>query len=161
MASAPDILVTALDSPRILLVVEAKFTVKDLTDVERALKRYIVKMGVPVGLLITPKLIGIYRNQYTGKSESSVERVNLFDFAKMAPSLLRLFQNLPEDRSDRKTSNAGLVFEENVQSWLENLRISELSNEIAPELQDAISDYILPALNKGVIRAAHPREYST
>jgi hypothetical protein len=160
MASAPDILVTAFDSPRILLVVEAKFAVKELGDVEQALKRYMVKMGAPVGLLITPKLIGIYRNQYRDKSESSVERVRLFDVPKLGPSLARFSQHI-EDRSDRKVSSAALVFEENVQAWLEDLRISGLPQEIAPEFQDAFSDYILPALSEGVIRAAHPREYST
>jgi hypothetical protein len=166
MASVPDILVTELDSPRILLVVEAKFAVneldvKELDHVEQALKRYMVYMGAPIGLLITPKIIGIYRNQYTAKSESSVKPMKLFDVSKIGPGLSRFLCDLPEDIGGPKISNTALIFEENVQSWLEDLRVSGVPEGTSPELQDAFSDYILPALNTGIIRAAHPREAST
>ncbi|SRR6266568_1899570 len=159
MASAPDILVTATDSPRILLVVEAKLAVKDLADIEPQLKRYMVKMGVPVGLFVTPKIMGIYRNKYTGKSEESVERVKLFDIPTSWSVFSRFLHLIPEKSAGQKASNVAMAFEENVQSWLEHLRTSGFLQDISPEAQDAFSDYILPALNEGTIRAAHPREY--
>ena len=85
MASVPDILVTTADS-RILLVVGAKFNAGELADIELPLKGYMVQMGVPIGLLVTPKIMGIYRNRYTGISEKSVERIKLVDIPESWPA---------------------------------------------------------------------------
>ena len=160
MASVPDILVTTADS-RILLVVEAKFNARELADIEPPLKRYMVKMGAPVGLLVTPKVLGIYRNKYTGTSEKSVERIKLVDIPESWPGFSR-FQNLsPEKRSDQSLSNLALDFEEQVQSWLERLQTSGFLQHLSPEALDVVSDYIVPVLNEGTVRAAHPREYSS
>ena len=160
MASVPDILVTTADS-RILLVVEAKFNARELADIEPPLKRYMVKMGVPVGLLVTPKILGIYRNKYTGTSEKSVERIKLVDIPVSWLGFSR-FQNLPpEKRSNQSLSNLALDFEEQVQSWLERLQTSDFLQHLSPDARDVVSDYIVPVLNEGTVRAAHPREYSS
>jgi hypothetical protein len=160
MASAPDILVTEPDSPRILLVVEAKFSIQDLASVEHALERYMVKMGVPVGLLVTPKTIGVYRNHYTGKSEKSIERVKLIDVPQSWPTLSSFSHALSEQPTGRKASELALVFEENVQLWMERLRTPGMLDGLPHDAQEAFLDNVIPALNEGVIRAAHPREYS-
>ncbi len=156
MATAADILVTATDSPRILLVVEAKLQAKDLSGAERQLKIYMTKMGVPIGLIVTPQSIGIYRNRYTQKSEQSIERINFFDVSRSFLKF-RQFSSLSEGSPQDKA----FAFEEDVQRWLESLRVTGVTEDFSPEAQDAISDYILPALNEGIIRAAHPKEYST
>ncbi len=160
MASAPDILVTAADS-RILLVVEAKFNSKELADIELPLKRYMVQMGVPVGMLVTPKVMGIYRNKYTGTSEKSVERIKLVDIPESWPVFSRFQNLLSEKRAGRNASDLALAFEEQVQSWLEHLQTSGFLQHLSPEAQDVVSDYIVPVLNEGTVRAAHPREYSS
>jgi hypothetical protein len=159
MASAPDILVTAPDAPRTLLVVEAKFSTEDLAGLEPALKRYMVKMGVPVGLLVTPKVIGIYRDRYTGTSEKSVERIKLVEVPDSWLTLSNFSHALSEHPSGGKTSRLALAFEENVQSWLERLRRPGMLEALPNEAREAFLDHVIPALNEGIIRAAHPREY--
>src|SRR5215469_1434872 len=112
MASAPDILVTAPDSPQIFLVVEAKFTAEDLGGVESALERYMVKVGAPVGLLVTPRSIGIYRNHYTGTSEESVERIKVIDVPQSWLGLSNFSEFLSEHPTGRRASNLALAFED-------------------------------------------------
>src|SRR5437870_2654256 len=118
MASVPDILVTTADS-RILLVVGAKFNAGELADIELPLKGYMVQMGVPIGLLVTPKIMGIYRNRYTGISEKSVERIKLVDIPESWPAFSRFQSLLPKQGSGQNFSGLALDFEEQVQSWLE------------------------------------------
>lgn len=158
MASAPDILVTAPDSPQIFLVVEAKFTAKDLDSLESALERYMVKMGAPIGLLVTPRSIGIYRNHYTGTSQESVERIKVIDVPQSWLALSNFSEFLSEHPTGSKASRLALAFEDNVQSWLERLRNPGMLDGLPHDAQDAFSDYVIPALYEGVIRAAHPRE---
>lgn len=160
MASAPDIVVTAPDTPRTLLVVEAKFSPQDLDSLEPALKRYMVKMGVPVGLLVTPKIIGIYRDRYTGRSEKSVERIKLVEVPDAWLPLSNFSYALSEHPAGGKTSRMARAFEENVQSWLERLRTPNMLEALSNEDREAFLDHVIPALNEGIVRAAHPREYS-
>ena len=56
MAFQPDILITT-PAGRIM-VIEAKVTINDLPGTEEALKRYMVGMQYPFGLLITPARVG-------------------------------------------------------------------------------------------------------
>ena len=55
MAFQPDILVTSPDEPRVRLVIEAKVTLLNLEQAEADLKRYMVHMQCPIGMLITPE----------------------------------------------------------------------------------------------------------
>lgn len=158
MASAPDILVTAPNSPQIFLVVEAKFTGEDLGGFESALERYMAKMGAPVGLLVTPRSIGIYRNRYTGTSEDSIERIKVIDVPQSWIGLSNFSELLSEHPTGRNASNLALAFEDNVQSWLERLRNPGMLDDLPDDAHDAFSDYVIPALHEGIIRAAHPRE---
>jgi hypothetical protein len=51
-------------------------------------------------------------------------------------------------------------FEENVQSWLEQLRSSpsDYAKDIPEETKKALADYVVPALSQGIVRAGGPRE---
>jgi hypothetical protein len=79
MAFEPDIIVTGPDGP--IMVIEAKVALKDLPRTEEALKRYMVAMQYPFGLLITPEQGWVYRDSYSSLSPTSVERVEAFDSA--------------------------------------------------------------------------------
>jgi hypothetical protein len=119
-----------------------------------------VQMGVPLGLVVAPKIMAVYRNKYTGISEKSIERIALFDIPESWPVFSRFLHLLPENINE-KGPKIALAFEENVQSWLEHMPTSGFLQDLPPEAQAAFSNYILPALNEGIVGAAHPREYSS
>ena len=76
MAFEPDIIITTPGGR--IMVIEAKVAMTDLPHTEEALKRYMVGMQYPFGLLITPEKGWVYRDSYSsfspppfGKSRSS------------------------------------------------------------------------------------------
>jgi hypothetical protein len=77
MAFQPDIIITTPDG--ISLVAEAKVTLPNLKRTEEDLKQYMVGMQCPIGLLITPERMWLYRDSYTTRSPQSVQRVGEFD----------------------------------------------------------------------------------
>jgi hypothetical protein len=99
----------------------------------------------PVGLLITPEHLWIYRDRYLS-SDDSVIRVGEFN-------VKGVFQFA-------KSGNAaadGLGFERQVQSWLETLSTESGLKQLTPELRRAAQMYIVPALTQGSVRSGHPR----
>jgi hypothetical protein len=82
MPSTPDIIVTGEDTPRIFLVAEAKLRSTIRKEDESQLKSYMLQMRCPVGLLVTPEIIEVFRDTYTAHSENSVERVGSFPAPK-------------------------------------------------------------------------------
>src|ERR1700690_2799653 len=109
MSFSPDIIVTGEDTPRILLAAGAKvFRPISPEDVSR-LKTYMLQMRCPIGLLITPDVIEVFRDTYTAHSEKSVERVASFP----SPDTWHNFKGAHQDEP-----HAGLRFEEAVRSWL-------------------------------------------
>jgi hypothetical protein len=139
MAFQPDILITT-PSGRIM-VIEAKVSMNDLPRTEEALKRYMVAMQYPFGLLITPEKGWVYRDLYSGHSPESVKRVGEFD-------------STPIWR--QKPPRQGLEFEAFVQQWIEDL--ADFPAELLPpQLKDIVLGYVLPAVAGGEVRAAHPR----
>lgn len=82
MSFAPDIVVTAADSPRMLLIVETKLRSRDRAQEESQLKSYMLHMRCPIGLFITPEEIVLYRDTYTAHSEQSVKRVGAYPSPK-------------------------------------------------------------------------------
>lgn len=82
MSFAPDIVVTAADSPRMLLIVETKLASRDRAQEESQLKSYMLHMRCPIGLFITPDEIVLYRDTYTTHSEQSVKRVGAYPSPK-------------------------------------------------------------------------------
>src|SRR5271166_1915909 len=77
MAFEPDILIST-PSGRVM-VIEAKVTMNDLAQTEEALKRYMIGMQYPFGLLITPEKGWVYRDLYSVLSPESVKQVGEFD----------------------------------------------------------------------------------
>jgi len=143
MPFRPDIVVTEPDSPRILLVVETKAQPQDLSQMGSQMKRYMVQMSCPLGLLVTPAEIVLYKDRYVGRTEDSVEQIGRYS----APSPWQ------EWRSRRDWEFEGVV-----RSWLDRVRSSKRIRDFPPEAADALASYLLPALSAGVIRGAGPHE---
>ena len=146
MVFEPDIIVTGPEPSEIALVVEVKTSSRVVDDSERRLKSYMAAVRSPVGLLVTPDRLRIYRDRYLPSPEDSIARVGEFD----VKGLLRF----------DATGNAiaeGLAFERNVQSWLEALSTESGLRELPPELRRAVERYIVPALAQGSVRSGHPR----
>ena len=146
MAFEPDIIVTGPESPEIALVVEVKTNIRDLESTERQLKTYMAAMRCPVGLLVTPQHLWLYRDRYLASSEDSISRVGEFDVT----SVLNFKQ------SDAERSDA-VAFEGLVQSWLEDLATESGLRKLPSEFRRAAQLYIVPAISQGIVRAGHPR----
>ena len=139
MAFQPDILITTPDSR--VMVIEAKVTMNDLPRTEEALKRYMVGMQYPFGLLITPEKGWVYRDIYSSPSPESVNQVEVFDSTRM-------WRQSPPRQE--------LEFEAFVQQWIEDL--ADFPTEsLPPQLKTIVQDYVLPAIAGGEVKAAHPR----
>ena len=139
MAFQPDILITTPDGQ--VMVIAAKVTINDLPRTEEELKRYMVAMQYPFGLLITPEKGWVYRDFYSSISPASVKRVEEFDSTRI---WLRI---PPRDGQD---------FEAFVQQWVEDLADFPAAS-LPPQLKDIVQGYLLPAIAGGEVRAAHPR----
>ncbi len=139
MAFQPDIIITTPGGR--IMVIEAKVSMNDLPRTEEALKRYMVGMQYPFGLLITPEKGWVYRDFYSGQSPESVKQVGEFDSTRM-------WRQKPPRR--------GPEFEAFVQQWIEDL--ADFPAESLPrQLKDIVVDYVLPAIAGGEVKAAHPR----
>lgn len=145
MPFEPDIIVTEPDGSDTALVVEVKAHVQDLESSERQLKRYMVGMRCPIGLLVTPGRLWLYRDRYSGAPDDSVERLGEFDLRDVAGFRLSA------------SRGSGFEFEQFVQSWLEGLGTEAGLRELPPELRRAAEWYIVPAISQGTVRAGHPR----
>lgn len=138
MAFQPDILITTPDGQ--VMVIEAKVTLNDLRRTEEALKRYMMAMQYPFGLLITPEKGWVYRDTYSSMSPASI-RVEEFETTK-------LWRQDPPRQ--------GLEFEAFVQHWFEQL--ADFPAELLPpQLKEIVRGYVLPAIAAGEVKAAHPR----
>lgn len=137
----PDIVVTEPGSSHVLLIVEAK-TRESESESEPQLRHYMWEMGCPVGLLVSPLKIVLYRNLFTGYSDESVERVGAYP--------------APSGWSGYAGRNAGIEFERRVQSWLEGLK-NEKTSELTDAAADAFEQLVIPGLLQGEIHAAGPR----
>src|SRR5258708_39495082 len=106
MAFQPDILVTIPDEPRVSVVVEAKVHLPNLDRTEADLKQYMVRMQCPIGVLITPERLWLYRDFYTMREPESVRRVGDYN-------ITTIWRQPPPTEGSR--------FEAFVQHWLEDL----------------------------------------
>jgi hypothetical protein len=139
MAFEPDILVTTPYD--IELVVDAKVFLPNLERTEEDLKQYMVGMQCPLGLLITPERMWLYRDFYTSRSPESVQRVGEFNLKPM-------WQQPPPKQET--------AFEIFVQYWLEHLAYQP-TEDLPSDLRQVLREYLLPAVRGGEVRAAHPR----
>jgi len=155
MPFAPDIVVTTQDTPRLLLIVEAKLASRIRSQDESQLKSYMLQMRCPIGLLVTPDEIVVYRDTYTAHSEESVRRVGTFP----SPKSWEVFK-APHHGTPGSNTDLEARFEQRVRSWLEHLRSSpaEDAGDVPEEAREALVDYVLPAVSQGTVRAGGPRE---
>jgi hypothetical protein len=147
MAFDPGIIVTDPDTSEIAMVVEVKTDVRSLDTSERQLKRFMSAMGCPVGLLVTPRLLRLYHDQYTSLSEDSIALAGEFDVGNILH-----FEPAGKGRQDE------FDLERVVQSWLESLATESGLRELPADLRRAALFYIVPAISQGSVRAGHPRE---
>jgi hypothetical protein len=146
MAFEPDIVVTGPEPSEILLVVEVKTSSRAIDDSERRLKSYMAAVRSPVGLLVTPDWLRIYRDQYLPSLEDSITKVGEF----YVKDILRF------DATGNAVADA-IAFERHVQAWLEALSTESGLRELSPEVKRATERYIVPALTQGSVRSGHPR----
>ncbi|MBK7926270.1 MAG: hypothetical protein IPJ98_01910 [Bryobacterales bacterium] len=146
MAFEPDIVVTGPEPSEIALVVEVKTSSRTIDDSERRLKSYMAAVRAPVGLLVTPERLRIYRDRYLPSLEDSIANVGEFD----VKDILRF-------HATGNASADALAFERHVQSWLEALSTESGLRELSPEIKRAAQRYIVPALAQGSVRSGHPR----
>jgi len=144
MAFEPDIVVTGPEGSEIALVVEVKMNFRRLEDSERQLKLFMTAMGAPVGALVTPDRLWLYRDEYLSWREDSITKVGEFD-------VRNIFHFQPSGASSE------LEFERFVQSWIERLPKESSLRELPPDLRAAAQMYIVPAVSQGEVRAGHPR----
>jgi len=147
MLEEVDIIVTGADATEVRLIVEAKLAVRDITSAEQNLKRAMMQMSSPVGLLVSPERIWVYSDQYVSQTPESVVQVGNFDIS-------HLIHFQPGSVSPDEVYR----FESAVQHWLEDLL------RIAPEIRrtndtfwNVLNTYVLPAVEAGQVRAAAPR----
>jgi len=151
----PDIIVTEEDSSRWRLIVEAKLDFDDRKQAELVLKRYMLGMGAPLGLIISPSRLAIYRDRFTDYSENSVELVGDFDI----PANQFGARRSTEAHGNTKLDLSGeFAFQRDVQTWLEELASTHKIRGFSPEAREALEEHVLPTLAGGAIRAAGPRE---
>jgi hypothetical protein len=146
MAFQPDIIVTGAESSEIALVAEAKTSIRDIESSKLQLKKFMAAMRCPLGLLVTPERLWLFRDQYLSSSEDSIKQVAEFDVKKVLNFELT-----------RTGGGEALAFEQLVQSWLEGLATESGLRELPSELRSAAQLYIVPAVSQGTIRAARPR----
>ena len=103
-------------------------------------------MRCPVGLIVTPRTLSLFADQYLSTSEDSVRRVADFDTARL------ILWN-----PSRGGKREAYEFEEAIQFWLENLTSESEFRVLPSDLAQALQAYVLPALFRGAVRAARPR----
>jgi hypothetical protein len=152
MSFEPALIVTSRDAPDLGLVVEAKLSLASADSSEQQLKRYMFGMRCPVGMVITPGVVRLYRDTYREHGIGSIDLVGEFPAPK----------SLSDDIAPATGSSGvalGLRLEEAIQSWLEQLARGSrgVLDELSPGLREAIEEHVLPILAQGEIRAAGPR----
>jgi hypothetical protein len=144
MPFRPDIVITRPDSPEVLLVVEVKSRIADVTNAEAQLKRYMVQINCPVGMLVTDRDTHFYRNTYTSYDEQTVHIIGSCPTGELFGRLL--------DRASLTESE----LEWHTYHWLEGLG-SRSSADWPASVREAIESSVLPSVMSGTVRAGGPR----
>jgi hypothetical protein len=156
MNFGPDIIVAEPGVPRISVVVEARLRFEDFAAAESHLREYMVKIASPLGLLISPRHISIYRNLYSSYGNDAIQLLGPFE---MPAGWLQSIGAQQLSADDSVTSRGQDAFEQAVQRWLEQLGSYgsvDVLKGFSPEAVEALSDNVLPAVATGVVRAARP-----
>ena len=147
----PDLIVTSADSTEVVLVVEAKLRIGDMSSTERQLKAYMTGMQCPLGILITPQRLRVYHDSYTSFSEESIALVG-------DVTVSGVLACDPGERKPPSGPRAALEFERSVQAWLAGLTDNNKVQSLPPEVGAVVQQYLAPALAQGEVRAAGPRK---
>ncbi|MCG8422806.1 MAG: hypothetical protein MJE77_33240 [Proteobacteria bacterium] len=110
----------------------------------------------PVGMIITPYRVLIYRDQYTSYSDASIELVGDYIGPVFQESNHSEFSSQTEPSA--VSSYRGFAFESEVQYWLERIASHiETLDSLPGELRILLQEHVVSALGDGEIRAAGPR----
>jgi hypothetical protein len=150
MSFEPDILVSSPDAHDIALVVEVKLHENALDQAEQQLKRYMFGMRCPLGMLVTPESLRLFRDTYTSYGVESIERIGEYSIRGLFDDALAGY---PRDDAAMRAFR----LEDAVQAWLERLAAGADFAELSPDLKNAVEEHLLPALAYGEVRAAGPR----
>lgn len=142
LAFTPDLIVTAPDSLAVTLVAEVKAEGTNLDEKGRPLKQYMRRMSCPVGLLLTPQTLRIYKDRFIGRSEDSIELVG--DFATK------------DLRISAPVEDSEYLLESIFFRWLDDLAHAGEVRVGDPKLKSAIEEYILPAVSGGIVSIPRP-----
>jgi hypothetical protein len=146
MPFVPDIVVTGTDTPKVLVAVEAKTEETDFRRAATEVREYLFRMSSPVGLLVFPQRLWIFRNTYSGADEKAVEQLGPYELPDA------VWKNAGVDPQSK-----GYHFEASVQALLEHLAATHEIQNASPQLVSALETYVLPSLSFGIVRAAGPR----
>lgn len=150
MAFKPDIIVTHGDVHELVLVVDVRQHLADLEAVELGLRRYMSGTRCPLGMLVTPQTLRLYRDRYTGDGKGPVELVGEYSVEGLfAPDLANATRASAAQRD--------FELEDTVQSWLEQLTDGRERARLPRSLREGIEAHVLPALEESEISAAHIR----
>jgi hypothetical protein len=147
----PDIIISERDGLRDALAVEVKSSALEQPAAERRLKRYMVGMSCPLGLIVTPERLWLYRDTFRSRREDAIELIaELSADGLFGPGVVA---------SARANTAAmrGVGLEDIVQAWLEGLRSPSATSSLPPDLRNALEEYVVPAVLEGSVGAAAPR----
>lgn len=131
-------------SPGIIaLVAEAKGATANLDESALQLKEYMLLTGCPVGIILTPQVLRIYKYRFLGRTEDPIELVG--DFPSGEVFAAQGVAAGPES-----------AIESTLIEWLDELAQTGQVAVTDQGLNSAISEHILPAVTGGRVSIAHP-----
>ena len=144
----PDLVVLSNELLEYTLAVEVKAgEAWDLELTESRLGDFMERVGCPVGLIVTPRRVLLYRNTY---QEPTLKRIGDFQYEP--------------DRYDWQAALSGprgqeraFLFERAVQDWLDSLANPGEWTRLPQDLREAFEQYVIPALLQGELRVTGPR----
>jgi hypothetical protein len=143
MAFTPDVIVTTDYSPATTaLVAEAKGGTANLDETALQLKKYMLRVGCPVGVILTPQVLRIYKDRFLGRTEDSIELVGDF------PSRVLFKAREPVTE---------LAIESALVEWLEEIAQTGQAGVSDVHLKSAIDEHVLPSISGGRVSTLHPR----
>lgn len=154
MAFEPDILVIDPHKSNLMLAVEVKVSVGDLSVAEQQLRRYMAFASCPTAMLVSLDTLRIYRDTFHAHGEGSIELVGEFPSKAFLSSAELAFIAAASGAQER-----AYRLEDAVQTWLEGLVHEAALAHLPADLRGAIEEHILPALSSGEVQAGAPRWY--
>jgi len=149
MVFTPDVIVTTDYSPAtIALVAEAKSATANIEEAALQLKEYMLLMSCPVGIILTPQVLRIYKYRFRGRTQDPIELVG--DFSPR--ELLETLEPLAGGESAVESTLVG---------WLDELAQAGQVAISDQRLRSAINEHILPAVSGGRISVVHPRRHES